>query len=86
MELFIRDLGFRVDGLGRCLHTNHIPEGVIDMQKFRNSQYNLHLKREVLNHYAFNMAFENSIESGYVTEKPFDALIGGTNFCKLYVQ
>eukprot|EP01040_Poterioochromonas_malhamensis_P005068 gene5068-5433_t len=78
MELFIRDLGFRVDGLGRCLHTNHIPEGVIDMQKFRNSQYNLHLKREVLNHYAFNMAFENSIESGYVTEKPFDALIGGS--------
>ena len=26
----------------------------------------------------FNMAFENSIEEGYVTEKPFDALIAGT--------
>jgi len=26
----------------------------------------------------FNMAFENSIEEGYVTEKPFDALISGT--------
>ena len=26
----------------------------------------------------FNMAFENSIEDGYVTEKPFDALISGT--------
>ena len=25
----------------------------------------------------FNMAFENSIEKGYVTEKPFDALIAG---------
>ena len=25
----------------------------------------------------FNMAFENSIEDGYVTEKPFDALISG---------
>ncbi len=55
------------------------------MQKFRNSQYNLGIKREVLNHYyAFNMAFENSIESGYVTEKPFDALIGGTYFNKPY--
>ena len=26
----------------------------------------------------FNLAFENQHESGYVTEKPFDALIAGT--------
>jgi hypothetical protein len=25
----------------------------------------------------FNFAFENSLEPGYVTEKPFDALIAG---------
>ena len=25
----------------------------------------------------FHMAFENSIETGYVTEKPFDALLSG---------
>ena len=73
----IRDNGFRVDGLGRCLRTDVIPEG-INLQKFRqNTRYNLYLKREVINNYAFTMAFENSIEDGYVTEKPFDALMAG---------
>jgi hypothetical protein len=73
----IRDHGFRVDGLGHCLRTDHIPEG-INLERFRrNTRYNLYLKREVINNYAFTMAFENSIEPGYVTEKPFDALMSG---------
>jgi hypothetical protein len=50
----------------------------INLQKFRDTHYNLYLKREVINNYAFNMAFENSIEPGYVTEKPFDALVAGS--------
>lgn len=76
----IRNLGFRVDGLGRCLRTNSIPEGINLQKFFRNTQYNLHLKREVLNYYAFYLAFENSIEPGYVTEKPFDALLAGMRY------
>ena len=39
---------------------------------------NLILKREAISKFMFNMAFENSIEEGYVTEKPFDALMAGT--------
>jgi len=39
---------------------------------------NIAMKREAIAKYMFNMAFENSIEDGYVTEKPFDALVAGT--------
>lgn len=38
---------------------------------------NLALKRAVISRFMFNMAFENSVEAGYVTEKPFDALLAG---------
>lgn len=71
----IRKLGFRVDGLGRCLHSEG-PEGVA-LPKSRDTRYNLDLKRSTIGRFLFNMAFENSIESGYVTEKPFDALLAG---------
>ena len=73
----IRNAGFRVDGLGRCLKTPVGPEG-IELSKDRASRYDLHLKREVVSNFAFNMAFENSYEDGYVTEKPFDALLSGS--------
>ncbi len=72
----IRQEGFRVDGLGRCLHSIG-PEGV-SLSKSRDTRYNLHMKRDVIGHFMFNMAFENSLEPGYVTEKPFDAMMGGT--------
>ena len=73
----IRDAGFRVDGLGRCMHTGTGPEGV-SLPKTRDTRYNLYLKRKVIGRFMFNFAFENSLEPGYVTEKPFDALIAGT--------
>eukprot|EP00606_Chrysophyceae_sp_TOSAG23-5_P000733 GSChrysophyteH2.ASY1.ANO1.153.1 assembled CDS len=73
----IRNAGFRVDGLGRCLKTPVGPEG-IELSKDRASRYDLNLKREVISNFAFNMAFENSYEDGYVTEKPFDALLSGS--------
>ena len=38
---------------------------------------NLALKRAAIARFMFNMAFENSVEAGYVTEKPFDALLAG---------
>jgi hypothetical protein len=76
----IRMNGFRVDGLGRCMHSIG-PEG-IGLPKTRDTRYNLRLKRETIGKFLFNMAFENSLEPGYVTEKPFDALMSGeTSLC-----
>lgn len=75
--LSIRDQDFRVDGLGRCLRSPIGPEGY-ELPKTRDTRYNLQIKRDVISNYMFNMAFENSLEPGYVTEKPFDALISGT--------
>lgn len=72
----IREHGFRVDGLGRCMHTNPGPEGV-SLPKTKDTRYNLYLKRNTIGHFMFNFAFENSLEPGYVTEKPYDALIAG---------
>ena len=73
----IRRAGFRVDGLGRCMRSAEGPEGVT-LPKSGDTRYNLLLKRKAISRYLFNLAFENSIESGYVTEKPFDALLSGT--------
>lgn len=61
--------------LGRCMHQIG-PEGV-SLPKTRDTRYNLFLKRKTIGHFMFNMAFENSLEPGYVTEKPFDAMIAG---------
>jgi hypothetical protein len=72
----IRNEGFRIDGLGRCMHTEPGPEGV-SLPKSRDTRYNLFLKRHTIGHFMFNMAFENSLEPGYVTEKPFDAILAG---------
>ena len=79
----IREGGFRIDGLGRCMHTNPGPEGVT-LPHTRDTRYNLYLKRHTIGHFMFNMAFENSLEPGYVTEKPFDALIAGTHHTVLH--
>eukprot|EP01038_Epipyxis_sp_PR26KG_P009574 gene9574-12897_t len=73
----IKTNDFRVDGLGRCMHTPTGPEGIV-LGKTRDSLYNLYLKRLAISNYMFNLAFENSFEPGYVTEKPFDSLISGT--------
>ena len=73
----IRRAGFRVDGLGRCMRSATGPEG-ISLPKSGDTRYNLLLKRKAIAKYMFNLAFENSIEPGYVTEKPFDALLSGT--------
>ena len=72
----IRVAGFRVDGLGRCMRSSDNPEG-ISLPRGGDTRYNLEIKRKVISHYMFYFAFENSVEPGYVTEKPFDALIGG---------
>ena len=71
----LRLTGFRVDGLGRCMHS--IGPGGFGLPNTHDSRYNLFVKRNVISHYMFYMAFENSLEPGYVTEKPFDGLISG---------
>lgn len=53
------------------------PEGVT-LEITDDTEKNLVLKREVIAKYLFNMAFENVQDSGYVTEKPWDALLAGT--------
>ena len=73
----IRRAGFRVDGLGRCMRSPVGPEGIA-LPKTGDTRYNLLLKRKAISRFMFNLAFENSIEKGYVTEKPFDALLSGT--------
>lgn len=73
----IRMEDFRIDGLGKCMRTPTGPEG-ISLPKTRDTSYNIFLKKQVIGKYLFNFAFENSIERGYVTEKPFNALESGT--------
>jgi hypothetical protein len=63
----IRNYGFRVDGLARCMRSIG-PEGVY-LRNYHNTDYNLLMKRETIGKFMFNLAFENSIEEGYVTEK-----------------
>eukprot|EP01031_Cornospumella_fuschlensis_P025617 gene25617-30937_t len=67
----------RIDSLGKCMTTRQNPEGVV-LRKGSTEQETLQLKQETISRYMFYLAFENSFEPGYVTEKVFDALIAGT--------
>jgi hypothetical protein len=79
----LRKKGFRVDGLGRCMRNGN-PDGIA-LHHSRSTEENLHNKRQTIGRYMFNMAFENVVEPGYVTEKPFDALIAGRFCVSVYV-
>ena len=67
---------------GGCLKSLS-PEGVT-LQITNDSEKNLLLKREVIAKYLFNMAFENAQDLGYVTEKPWDALLAG-EYCSVNI-
>jgi len=54
--------------------------GAIKVGKTDDTLKNLHLKQAVINKYLFYFAFENSYQSGYVTEKIFDGLFAGIIF------
>ena len=74
----IKAANFRVDGLGKCFHTKNIPEGY-KLSTLPEDRYNAAVKIKVIRHYMFTLAFENTVEPGYVTEKVFDALNAGKN-------
>jgi hypothetical protein len=63
-----------VDGLGVCSSSGP-KENVL--HKTKNMTYDHIEKKKNIGKYLFNFAFENTIEPGYVTEKPFDALVSG---------
>ncbi len=75
--LTLRKAGFRVDGLGRCLHTPNIPENITLGNPYLHD-LRLYNKRLAISNYMFYLAYENSIEDGYVTEKLFDGFISGS--------
>jgi hypothetical protein len=75
----LKQNGLRVDGLGRCMHSIG-PEG-FSLPNTPEARYNLTIKRDVISNFQFYLAFENSIEPGYVTEKPFDGLLAGMLGC-----
>lgn len=77
-EIFVEKIAkrFRVDSLGKCMHTPTGPEGIV-LGDGKTALESLLLKQKAISNYMFYLAFENSIEPGYVTEKVFDALIAG---------
>ena len=80
--LAMREAGFRVDGLGGCLSTKNNLDPHGQPVEIPPRPLNIGLlheaKMEPLSRYMFHLAFENTIEEGYVTEKIFDALFAGT--------
>ena len=74
------EIAFRVDSLGKCHQTERTSrnEGQVRLKSSEKPLEQLQLKRSALAQYQFYLAFENTIEPGYVTEKVFDALKAGT--------
>lgn len=73
---------FRVDSLGSCHRTRSTTNNPGQLRSKlptgATAEEALSLKRALLSQYLFYLAFENTIEPGYVTEKVFDALKAGT--------
>ncbi len=72
---------YRIDSLGQCHRTRattNNPGAVKRLSLGKTDAETLLLKQQALSKYLFYLAFENTIEPGYVTEKVFDALIAGT--------
>ena len=77
-EGIVRAIGerLRVDSLGKCMKT--VRKDVTDLKSGHTAEESLVLKQEAISRYLFYLAFENTDEPGYVTEKINDALIAGT--------
>jgi hypothetical protein len=53
----------------------------VTLQRGSTPAETLRLKQRGISRYLFHLAFENTVEPGYVTEKVFDALKAGTCVC-----
>lgn len=74
--LQMRQLDFLIDGLGACLTSESSKYELL--YKKDDFEYNRLHKIEIISNYLFNMAFENTIEDGYVSEKVYDAILAGS--------
>jgi hypothetical protein len=66
---------FRIDSLGKCKKNNNKNSIVLNSSE-SPLEHSL-LKQKAISHYLFYLAFENTREAGYITEKVMDALIAG---------
>jgi len=83
---------FRIDSLGKCHRTVSTTShpGMPALASGKTDAETLRLKQKALSSYLFYLAFENTIEAGYVTEKVFDSLkagaipvyLGDSNTCR----
>ena len=76
--LQLRRAGIRVDGLGKCAKSAALPGVFLPQKNLNNPTINTENKRRIEGQYMFNLAFENSLEEGYVIEKPFESLLAGS--------
>jgi Glycosyltransferase family 10 (fucosyltransferase) C-term len=70
------DTVFRVDSLGKCKKTR-ARNDTVTLRHGKTALDTLLMKQRAISNYMFYLAFENTIEPGYVTEKVMDALIAG---------
>ena len=73
----LRHAGIRVDSMGKCAKSASSSGVFLKKLDPQNSTFNILHKRHIEGQYMFNLAFENSLEEGYVTEKAFDSLLAG---------
>ena len=62
-----------IDSYGPCLNNKKLPENINGFHNFDNPEFHAFLSK-----YKFNIAFENAICDGYMTEKLFRPLIIGS--------
>ena len=66
----------QVDSLGKCLNNKTVPDFITGDNIWARGGF--HSILDILPHYKFYLAFENSITTDYVTERVFHALVAGS--------
>ncbi|EPZ31356.1 Glycosyl transferase, family 10 domain-containing protein [Rozella allomycis CSF55] len=69
--------GISIDSFGRCMHSKDA-KSIDSFGRCMHSKDAKSSKSDTIRNYKFHLAFENSIEEDYVTEKYFQSLVEGT--------